>query len=244
MTLVSDIIQRAYRVSNLIPIGSSPSSAQSTEALNFFNPLLLSTVGNEAGDDLTDVNIGGTYDESGVITSWVPNNSRLLLQLTAARTFLLDPYPVDGQRFAVVDVDNNLATYNVTLDGNGRNVETTATLVLNTNGLARQWMYRADLGNWVRIAALATSDTMPFPQEFDEYFVFMLALRLNPSYGQTIAPETLKMMGRYRTLLNSRYCQKQETLPDLDWRSIPSQRRYYTSYNGDNFETGRIYPWR
>jgi hypothetical protein len=241
VTLVSDIIQRAYRISNIIPLGATPSSAMSTEALNVLNPFVQSVIGNEAGDKFIDVTIGGTYDDSGVIDQWVPDNVRLLLNLTAADTYLLDPRPTDGQRFAIVDLDGNLATYNIVLDGNGRNIEDTATVTLSTNSLNRQWMYRADTGNWVRIATLATSDQLPFPEEFDDYFITMLAMRLNPTYGQSLAPETLKLLSRSRGQLNARYSQMQQVNPDVDWRSIPSQRKRYGSYGSDSFDTGRTY---
>jgi len=244
LTLVSEIIQRAYRVSNIIPLGASPSTAQSTEALNLLNPLVLSTVGNEAGDDLIDVTVGGNYDQSSIFDPWLPDNTRLLLNLTEALTISLDPYPEDGQRFAVVDVDGNLGTYNVILDGNGRQVEGSATLTLSTNSLARQWMYRADTGNWVRIAALSTSDDMPFPTDFDDYFIVTLAMMLNPSYGQSLSPEAIKRMARSRSQLIARYSQIKEVDSDVDWRMIPSQRRYYSNYGADNFATGRTYPWR
>lgn len=243
MTLVSDIIQRAYRVSNLIPLGATPNTNQTTEGLAHLNNLLLSTVGNEAGDGFVDVTIGGTYDQSDVVDQWVPGNVRLLLNLTEALNLPLHPKPTDGMRFSLVDVDSNLATYNVTLDGNGRNIEGAATLTLNTDDLVGQWMYRADTANWVRIETLDSSDSMPFPQEFDDYFTIMLALRLNPSYGQELSPSTLKMLARSRSQLTARYSQTREILSDIDWRSIPSQRKNYSGTNADDFDTGRVYPW-
>jgi hypothetical protein len=239
LTLVSEIIQRAYRANNLIPIGATVTANQSTEALAYLNSLLLSTVGNEASDGLTDIIIGTSYDETDITTQWVPDNARLILNLTAAKTFYLDPQPQDGQRFAIIDVDGNLNTYNVVINGNGRNIETASTVTLNTASLNRQWMYRADTGNWVRIAAVATSDEMPFPREFDDYFILMLAVRLDPQYGQTIPPETARMLSRARSQLHSRYALTKEILPDVDWQSVPSQRRFYTAFGSNNFEVGR-----
>jgi hypothetical protein len=245
MTLVSDIITRAYRESNLVPLGVDPNANQISEALAHFNPIVMSTIGNEVGDDLKDINISsGTYDQSTLISNWVPDSARLLLDVTAAQTITLDPFPEDGQRFAVVDLGNNLATYNVTLDGNGRNIESAATLVLNTNGLTREWFYRADLGNWVRVATLATTDEMPFPSEFDPYFEIMLAMRLNPHYGQSLAPETVKTLVRAKSKMNARYGQTTEVLPDVNWRNIPSQSKYWSAYSDDSFNTGRPYWWK
>jgi hypothetical protein len=245
MTLVSDIITRAFRKSNLIPLGNVPSTDQTAEALPQLNAIILSVVGNEVGDNFNDININtGQYDQSDRITNWVPNSSRLIFDLGEARTVILDPRPQDGQRFAVVDAGGNLGTFNVTLDANGRTIDGAATLVLNTNGLTQQWFYRADLGEWLTLATLVEADTMPFPQEFDPYFEIMLTMVVNPQYGQSLAPETIKQMVRLKSQLNARYSQTTEVLPDCDWRNVPSQQKWYGAYSDNSFTKGWPYPWR
>lgn len=241
MTLVSDIIKYAYRESNLIALASAVTSNQSSEALALLNSLVLSTVGNEAGDDYVDLVVGGSYDQSDLIGDWIPDNTRLLLNLTGTKRYYLDPYPFDGQRFAVVDVDTNLATYNITIDGNGRNVENAATLVLNTNGLNRQWMYRRDTGNWVKITSLTTGDQLPFPSEFDDYFITMLALRLNPRYGQELQGASLEALRRSRRQLRAKYNPPRPIDPDFDSRGLMAESN--NTY-GSDFDRGRTYPWR
>lgn len=244
MALVSDIITDAYRETNLIPMGSTPNSNQITEALNRLNPLVLSTVGFEAGEDLEDLNVGGSYDQSSLINTWLPDNTRLLLNLTEPVSYDLDPYPYEGQRLAFVDAGNNLSTNNVTLNGNGRNIEGAASLVLSTNGDARQWMYRADTGNWIKITTLASGDTMPFPTEFDDYFVTMLALRLNPRYGQSITPETLKILARAKSVLQSRYNPQREIESDVPYRYLAGNKQQFYSVSGDDFDKGKPWPWK
>ena len=130
------------------------------------------------------------------------------------------------------------------MDGNGRNIETAATATLNTNGLVREWFYRADLGNWVRIATLVEADDVPFPVEFDPYFEIMLAMRLNPHYGQSLSPEQVRTLVRAKSRLNARYSQTTEVLPDVNWRSIPSQQKYWSAYSDDSFSTGYPYWWK
>lgn len=244
MTLVSSIITQAYRESNLIAVGTSPTAAHIAEALDRINSIMLSTVGNEVGDPLTDITVGGSYDESTVLTSWLPKNVRLLLNLTAAKTYYLSPNPKAGQRFAIADIDGNLATYNVIINGNGRNIETTSTITLSTNSLTRQWMYRGDTGNWVRIATLASSDQLPFPEEFDDYFITMLAMRINPRLSQQMSPESLKALARSRSQINARYNVPFEVEPDLDMRNSLANKRSQTRFSGDDFNTGRFYPYR
>ena len=218
MTLASSIIKRAYRKTNLIPLVGSPSANQTTEALEMLNSLLLSCVGNEAGDELGPINFGdnyGQYDESAMCDTYVPSNSRLLLNLTAADSVDLDPYPYEGQRIAITDMGENLATHNFTISGNGHLIEGGTSVVLATNGMTRQWMYRPEAG-WVRIAELVAADDMPFPIEFDMYFVIALAIQLNPQYGQSLSAEDSLIYKRAQSQLRSRYRnRKGDQLPDF-----------------------------
>lgn len=242
MTLVSDIITAAYRESNLIPLVSTPNTNQQTEALNRLNPLLMSTIGNEVGDGFTDVNIGGDYDQSELISTCIPLNTRLNVILTAADTFLLHPKPQDGQRVAVI---GDFDTYNLIIDGNGRNIESAATVTLSAANTVSQWLYRADTGNWFLIEVLEAADTWPLPLEFDDFFITMLALRINPRYGQAVVPETLEYMKRMRSQLRARYRVTKQILPDLDTREFLSNAgRAWSGYNDiDDFDSGRLGPW-
>lgn len=240
MTLVSQIITDAYRESNLVPLVSTPNTNQVNEALGRLNPLVLSTVGNEAGMDFTDVNVGGNFDQTFTVTDWIGDDLRLILNLTADTTLKLDPYPKDGQRIAVVDAAQNLVTNNLTLDANGRTIEGGASGTLNSNGLNRHWMYRADLGDWVRIAALTTTDQLPFPSEFDDYFVIMLAMRINPRYRQALAEETIQALKRSRAQLRARYNKPRQIRSDVNPRGMLSTRYEIYSDNAE-FDNGR--PW-
>lgn len=244
MTLASDIITDAYRESNIIPMGNSPNANQQTEGINRLNVLVLSTIGNEVGDALDDLNVGGNYDQSSCITDSIPDNARLILNLSATKTLKLDPYPFEGQRLSFVDVAGNLATYPVTLSGNGRNIEGSASLVLNVNSDSRQWMYRADLGDWVKITTLIYTDEMPFPQEFDDYFITMMALRVNPRYGQVLTPETMLALKRSRNQIRARYHAWIQVRPDLDTRGFSSDPNAYRDTNTNEFNNGRTGSWR
>lgn len=224
MTLASDIITRAYRESNLVTLAAGETTAQQTEALPLLNEQILSAIGFEAGAELRDLNIGGEFDQSQVAAQFVPANARLVLNLAAATTLKLSPCPYEGQRLAVADAAGNLGTNNLVLDGNGRQIEAAATLALSTNGTVRQWLYRADTANWVKLTELATSDAMPLPVEFDSFFTTRLAMRLNPRYGQAIKQETLNELARIEGKLRARY-RKPRPHQDMDTLSLLNGRR-------------------
>lgn len=198
---VGSLLTEALKLSGLVPATGTPRQAQVIEALRRLNESLDILLGNEAGSELAEMNIGGSYDETP--TNWLPANVRIILNLASAKTLKLSPQPHDGQRLALVDAGGNLATYNLTLDGNGRTIESSSTLALSTNGTARQWFYRADTGNWVRISDVALDSDPPLPREYDDLLIAMTAMRLNPSASAGILQAV--PVERTRSKLRSRY---------------------------------------
>lgn len=225
MTLVSDIIQQAYRDANLIPIGNDPSTDESAEGLKRLQVLILSVLGTEGGEQLQALPVGN--NNVSTPADWVPTapdylplNVRVIANLEAAQTLYLNPKPQDGSRLAIVDASANFATYNLTLSGNGAKVDGGTTDVLSTDSQSIQYFYRADLGDWKVITTLATSDEMPFPEEFDDLFIILLATRLNPRNSQPLSQESLMMMERSREQFRARYTQIINTPADLGVRNV------------------------
>jgi len=217
MTLVSQIITDAYRETNVIPVSQLPSTDQYSEALIRLETLVLSVIGNEAGEQLQPMALGQLdinapsgypwYANSLPADQFIPENTRLMCNLTGFGNVNLHPRPNDGARFGVVDVAQNFSTHNLQVNGNGRNINGLADIVLQTSAFDGEWMYRGDLGNWVTLNNLTLTGTFPFPPEFDDMFVIMLAARLNPRYGQTLDPASLEQLKRTRNQFRARYKQ-------------------------------------
>lgn len=259
VTLVSDIIRDAYRESNLIAISTEPTGGQREEALRLLNRLLASVFGNEEGEQLFPVPIGSNgisrpsgfpgYQNAPSTPGWTaPLNSRLILNLTQATQVWLNPAPFDGSRFAINDHSGNLATYPLTVNGNGSRIEGGPSTVFNTNGLTREYMYRADRGAWQLVTPIAETDEWPFPPEFDDMFIIMLAMRLNPRSNITTAEESLLAYRRSLTQFRARYRQSSQGDVDLGLlmtRGIMDTLWAFPGFSyGDNaFRTGKVYPW-
>jgi hypothetical protein len=237
VTLVSDIITRAYRESQLIPLVQSPNTNEQNEALPLLTSLFLACVAFETGEELGEINIGGNYDQSICVSPWIPDNARLILNLSGTQTLKLDPMPYEGQRLAFADAGNNLATYNLTLDGNGRTIEGATSLTLSTNGDARQWIYRSDTANWTKITSLQLTDTMPFPVEYDDYFIIGLAMRLNPRNGAATAKESVATYQSVGAALRARY--RKPRRPNEPLLGLLHQRRGFYSESNTAFNFGR-----
>jgi hypothetical protein len=218
MTLVSQIITDALRESNIIAIGTSPTTSEMTEGLARLQAIVSSVLGTDVGYNMEDWKLvsatsifnpsGGSLTTSQASAYHVKPQSRLICALTADTTVNLDPMPQDGQRFSVVDVLGNFATNTLTVNGNGRKIDGSTTAVLATNGTVKEYFYRADLGEWVEIAALATSDQMPFPSDFDDYFIIKLAMRLNPRFGRPLPGEAAQRFLEQRQAIIDRYVQE------------------------------------
>lgn len=216
MTTTLEIITDAYRETNINGVGVDPTAVQQVEGLRRLNAVISSALGFEIGEDLVDWQVGTTnisaacgglsYSEN--IWTRPVQNSRLLLNAEQPQTLFLPTKPNDGARMSAIDQLGNLSAHPVTLDANGQNIEGAPTIVLNTDGLNKVWFYRADLGNWTPVATLEIDDEMPFPPEFDDSFVTLLAMRLNPRYGRALSQESSAWLTRSLSKLKGRYRQK------------------------------------
>lgn len=230
MTQVSDIITDAYRESNLIAVNATPTSDETTEGLNRLQALIKSTIGTDVGyvmEDWTITSATAITRPSGVALTaaqasayYIEPQSRLMASLTVATAINLDPYPNDGQRFSVVDVAGNFGTYNLTISGNGRLINGSSSLVLSTNSEIREFMFRSDIGDWVEIDTFTTSDALPFPADFDDYFITSLAMRLNRRYGREMSPESIARLNEQRMAIVQRY--KQSRLDTVKMMAPPA----------------------
>lgn len=230
MTLTLKIITDAYREGNLIAIGKEPTAPQVTEGLDRLKPLVLGVFGFEVGEQFMDWRIGneGTTNEDMIWDSqrWAypPANTRLIADSAEAQTIWLLPDPSDGARMQVVDPNNRLAAAPITLHGNGRGIDGGESVVISTSGTTAIYFYRADRGEWVLLTDLAgeVDEEFPFPQEFDDYFITRLAMRLNPRYGRSMAEASLVWMNDVQSRIRARYRQTVPTLGPLGAAALTS----------------------
>jgi len=58
VTLISSIVQDAYRENNILPLAAAPNANQNIEALRLYNALLSSLYGTDVGETLSDWPLG------------------------------------------------------------------------------------------------------------------------------------------------------------------------------------------
>lgn len=214
MTTIAQIITDAYQANNLIALSAIPTAAEQATALRTVNRMFKSLFGNEIGDKLSDgvLSVGGiTYPDYAysypINTFNVRANTRIINSSTAAVTIYMPTNPSAGSRVSFVDLTGTLATYPVTVNGSGRLVETALTKVLSTNLEADDWFYRDDLAAWQKVSSLALTDAFPLPEEFEELFVSMLVLRLDPAKNVAFDEQIGFILKQMVRKLRSRYRQ-------------------------------------
>lgn len=239
MTPVSDIITQALRESNIVALGAAPSTAQSTEAFSFLKSLVAGVYGDDVGERVQDWLVGNAGVHWPYMRGWDSlrwkypiANSRIILDHQSPQILYWPIDPDNGARMQVVDLTGELATNTVTIDANGRLIEGARTLVLNTNNLNRTWIFNADTSEWVVLDYIASDGEMPFPIEFDDYFIIKLAARLNPRYGRSLSDLSIARLSELQERLESTYRQTRNMPAPLAVRRLsdPNQR-FFNGYN-------------
>lgn len=149
-------------------------------------------------------------DPSNAIYPYPPKNSRIVFG-NVTNTAFFPEAPEDGSRMMMVPGsgagDSGAAGQILTLDGNSRTIEGSNTQTYTAPITARQWLYRADTGNWEAIVPLALTDSMPFPMELDDFWEIALAIRLAPRYRAIISEDTKARFVETGQMVKTRYRQ-------------------------------------
>ena len=214
MALASDIIQDAYREGNLIPVGAVPTDDENTEGLAMLNRAIVSVYGYELGENLLDwlfpapqrtAPVAANFPQAPVITlenapskyvyPYPPANRRIVFGGVAG-TLYFPESPEDGARMMLINGsgtgDDGTTGARITIDGNGRTIGGDPTYTDTFPVSPAYWLYRADLGDWTLITDLDLGDDMPFPEDFDDFWICFLNMRLAPRYDKVTSAETQK----------------------------------------------------
>lgn len=233
MTQIADIIHDAFFEAGLTTELQHATPTQTNRAMDTLTGIIKFLIGTDVGEQFQPWPLGnyGRAPQSRMTPSeqmltYPGINVQLVATNESAITVNMPVLPSPGARIGILDPFNRLATVPVTLDGNGRTIDGTATLVLNTNGMNAQWFYRDDLGGWKKILPLLITDDMPFPEEYDQMFKILIAMRINPAYGRNISSVQAGFLKEFRQQFVARYLQSAPLQIDPSI-SLPT----YQSYN-------------
>lgn len=238
MTTVAQIVTDAYQANNLLAVNAIPTAAEQDRGVRTLNRIFSGLMGNEIGEPLQNINIGANNIDSRVApsatnisnrddlstypTNYPGRNVRIVLNLQAATTIYLPPNPKAGARFAIVDKSANLATYPLTVIANGNTIGDVTSVVLNTSSTQSEWFFRADTGNWQKVSTLVLADTFPLPTEFEEFFVYLLSLRLTAAENIAFDSQSEYIIKQATRKLRARYRQGSEMPVERGLFVLPS----------------------
>lgn len=242
MTQVAELVEKAFFEAGLTTELQHATPTQMSNAVDTLAGIVQFLYGTSVGEQLRPWLLGNYGRAAQMqrtppsnVLQFPPANSRLVATNEAALTINLPGNPSPGSLLAISDPHGRLAAYPVTLNGNGYTVESAATLVLNTNNASTLWLFRDDLSNWSRVTPLLAADDMPFPEEYDQMFIILMAMRLNPAYGRNISSVQTQFLKDFRQQFNARYVQ---SLPlqintDISRMSLQSYDAWATGQFGE-----------
>jgi hypothetical protein len=243
MTTVSQLITDAYQYNNIVALSVIPSAAEQAKALRYLNRIFKGVFGQELGSDLETWTLDdrGLHPSSGDSfrigydwSKYLPSNTRVVVSLSKAGTLVLPKLSSDGARFAV---QGDFSSNPLTVNANGRKIESTSSVTLNTDNTNSEWFFRSDLGNWSKVSDLGLTDDFPLPTEFEEYFIMMLAMRLGASEDIDLNSQLAYVLKDVTKRFKSRYRQTYQIGSDLGLLNLTNS--WYThSLNTVRFENG------
>lgn len=217
MTTVAALVERACRSTGILAEMQTVTAYQSEVAIDAFNEIIDTLPSRGVGDVMT------TQRVTSDCTVAAP--SVLHVMATAALTITLPKEPRDGFRVKIVDVAANFATYNATVARNGWLIAGSASdVTLSTNGQSKEYMFRADLGDWADITRpLAASSAVPFPAEFDGPLSAILGVRMLEVFPREAGQSVYQRADDGLNLLQARYLPDMTASFDRDLIYTPSR---------------------
>jgi hypothetical protein len=236
MTITAEIIEEAFRESNLLNELQNPTPTQFSQALKRLQSIVSKSYGFDIGENFVDWE---TNQYGSPLTSTLPfANIRIVATDTPVPKIFFPMTPDDGARMALIDPESRLAGTPITFDGNGRTIDGAETYTANTSKLSKVWMYRADLGDWITVTPIDAAGTFPFPEEFNDYFITSLAMRINPVYGASLDPQSQAVLYKSRVQLQARYQQHVFQPSELGLLHMSTNKEHrYSFYNHNKLFT-------
>lgn len=226
MTTLNEICISAFRESQTFDLERVPSDAELNEALARLKNIIelhtrppVQTVW--LGRDRRLVAERGQIvrDFTGLQErNPVPADTYVNLLLDQSYEVFLPSSPGDGSVVSFIDVAGTLGAHELTIVGNGNLISGQPSILLDQTGSTTKLMYRRDLAEWRPVGVLEGASQMPYPTEFDDFWIIMLAMRMNPRYGKEISPITLQVFNDVRSRFMSRYMSHTTpSQPDIIW---------------------------
>jgi hypothetical protein len=235
---VRAMLVRSLRLAGLVPPNAQPRVPQLADAARYLNRAVASLYGYEVGEGLFDWPVG-TANASDQRSNWSvsdwsrpPENARLLVTTYMNEDIYLVQLPRHGARIQLIDLSG--ADRRISIHGNGSLIEGADQLDITTPGANITWMFRADLGDWVRLGPITEYDEPPFPEHFDNYFEIAAAILMNPTM---LDEKMIAAQQRSLAMLRAQYRQSYDAVLD------PALNRLSSTIGSTRARRGGRFGW-
>lgn len=186
--LISVIVERTFRIL-LARKGAPPpdEAASGLEAFQAFINDLPATLGATWVDRVKSANYTAGEDERITIASGSP-------------TITLPTLIYDADMSGVpTGTTYNSSTMRPPMDG------ARVQVVTQSSGASVLYFWRSDRAEWMSCEALAATDESPLSASMDRFLPAMLAVELQPEYGQDLSPLVIGLNDKGWSRLRARY---------------------------------------
>jgi len=250
MALASEVISFAYREANFNTVSGVPTTVEFAEGLTLLQPIVNALPGMVTNIRMKPWFIPAPQKVSAIAADYPayssdalapqniynpPSNRRLMMRNTEDVDVFFQYQPQPGAIMEYVDTGHEGI---VTLNGNASFFGLTGSnesVVINPEGAGgrnapRRWHYRADFGGWQELTTLALTSTIPYPVEFDDYFITALAVRLSPRFGSEPRQVTILRFQQMEAYIRDQWLQAEEVLSGA--HAQPTLQNWNDSYRG------------
>lgn len=197
MTKVSVLATRSLRFLGVVVGGDTPEtedqSIAETELLDLLKLLPEYGAGREYRELETSV---GVTVESDV----------RLIATVSGIVITTPENPKDGSRFMIIPVAGA-----VSVVPEGRKIQGSSSTITVTS--PSQWVYRADLGDWLLVTGLTNASDSPYPDWVDGPLVKLNAGEIAPIFAMSLTSDQYRKIEDARMLLAAHYSRPRETKP-------------------------------
>lgn len=221
MATLRATITLALRRLGVLGPGQRPDAQQEEDAVAAANRLLRGLVGLGLSHPVRHLET----DQSVQLSADWP--AQRLLCMVGGITIQLPPRAADGARIIILDVNGLAAASPITVTTDGPKIEGAASpLSLNTAGVDRALMFRADLGDWRRVSDLTIDDILPFPDDLEEAWTITLMNACESLFDAEMRPSDARMIAPAMKRFRARYMKPWPLRPDSALGAVGGPRNY------------------
>jgi len=232
MATLRATITLALRRLGVLGPGQRPDAQQEEDAVAAANRLLRGLVGLGVSHPVRHVETDQSLQLS---PDWPATR---ILCTVGGLTIALPPRAADGARIIILDVSGAAAASPITVTSDGVKIEGAASpLSLNTAGVDRALMFRADLGDWRRISDLTIDDVLPFPDDLEDAWTLILMNACESVFDAEMRPNDARLITPAMKRFRARYMAPMPMRPDSALGATGGPRNYAVIANTGEFSS-------